>query len=121
MKPLGIHMTWVAVKDFNQAKDFFGNTLGMTLMSDAPEHNWAEFSTPEGAMLGVAGSSDDCPIKPGDNAVLCITVEDAVATKEELEAKSVRCWDIIEVPGHVKMFLIQDESGNYYHIVQKLD
>lgn len=121
MKPLGIHMVWVTVKDFNKAKDFFGKTLGMTLSQDSPEHSWAEFSTPEGARLGVSRESDNCPIKPGDNAVMCITVENAVAEKQELEAKGVRCWDIIEVPGHAKMFFIQDESNNYYQVVELLD
>jgi len=121
MKPLGIQMVWVTVNDMNQAKEFFGKTLGMTLTQDSPEHSWAEFCIPEQkTYLGVSGPSDNCPIKPGDNAVICITVENVVATKEELEAKGVRCWDIVEVPEHVKMFLIQDESNNYYHIVQML-
>jgi catechol 2,3-dioxygenase-like lactoylglutathione lyase family enzyme len=120
MKPLGIQMVWVVVKDFNQSKEFFTTTLGMTLIADSPEYNWAEFSTPEGTHLGMAGYDEQCPIKPGDNGVICITVEDVVATKQELESKDVRCWDIHEVPGHVKMFLIQDASENYYHIVQKL-
>ncbi len=121
MKPLGIHMVWVTVADFNQAKEFFGTTLGMTLMADSPEHMWAEFTTPEGTFIGVSGNAEHSPVKPGGNAVICITVEDAVASKQELESKSVTCGDIHEVPGHVKMFLIQDASGNYYHIVQKLD
>lgn len=121
MKPLGIQMIWVTVKDFNQAKDFFGKTLGMTLSQDSPEYNWAEFSTPEGARLGVCGESDHSPIKAGDNAVMCITVENAVEAKQELEAKGVHCWDIHEVPGHVKMFFIQDESDNYYQVVELLD
>ncbi len=121
MKPLGVHMVWVAVKDINQAKNFFGKTLGMTMTADSPEHSWAEFTTPEGAQLGVAGNTEgDCPIQPGDNAVMCITVENAEAAKQELEEKGVRCFDICEVPGHVKMFLIQDESDNYYHIVERL-
>ena|SRR5579872_4096173 len=116
-------MVWVAVKDINQAKEFFGKTLGMTMTADSPEHNWAEFTTPEGAQLGVAGNTqeDNCPIKPSDNAVMCITVENAENTKQELEAKGVRCFDIYEVPGHVKMFLVQDESDNYYHIVERLN
>ena len=120
MKPLGIHMVWVTVADFNQAKDFFGKTLGMTLAADSPEHSWAEFTTPEGTAIGVSGNAEHSPVKPGDNAVICITVEDVVTSKQELEAQGVHCWDIHEVPGHVKMFFIQDASGNYYHVVQQL-
>jgi predicted enzyme related to lactoylglutathione lyase len=121
MKPVGIHMVWVTVQDINQAKNFFGKQLGMTLTADSPEHQWAEFATPQGTLVGVSGSTEHSPIKPGDNAVICITVEDAVTAKQELEADGVHCWDIHEIPGHVKMFFVQDPSKNYYHIVQRLD
>lgn len=121
MKSLNIQMVWVTVYNIENAKDFFTNKLGLTLCAYAPEHNWAEFSTPEGSLLGVCGYSETCPIKPGDNAVICITVENADEAKKELEEHNVRCFEMQEVPGHVKMFLIQDESKNYYHIVEKLE
>jgi predicted enzyme related to lactoylglutathione lyase len=121
MKPLGIDMVWVTVKDFKEAKNFFSNTLGMTIAADAPEHSWAEFETPHGSRIGICEESEHNPLHAGDNAVVCITVENAVAAKQELEEKNIRCWDIHEIPGHVKMFLMQDESHNYYQIVQLLD
>lgn len=121
MKPLGIDMAWVTVADMAQAKEFFVSTLGMTLEVDTPEYGWAELSTPRGTRLGIGVEADHNPIKAGSNAVLCITVEDAVQAKQELESKGVRCWDIHEVPGHVKMFFIQDTSGNFYHMVEILN
>lgn len=122
MKPRTIEMAWVVVNDLPQAKEFFTKTLGMTLTADSPEHNWAELSTSEGTMrIGVGANCSSSPIKAGQNAVICINVDDVVAVKQELEAKNVPViGDICEVPGHVKMILIQDSSGNYYNIVQKL-
>jgi len=121
MKPQGIQMTWVVVHDFNQAKEFFTNTLGLTLVSDAPEYNWAEFSSPAGTHIGVAGEAEQCPVKAGSNAVVCITVEDIEEAQKEFEQKGVHIVGTIqEVPGHVKLLLIQDPSGNYYQIVQML-
>lgn len=122
MKPQGFHMAWVVVDDFNQAKDFFTNVLGLTLTSEAPEYNWAEFSAGNGAQIGVGSNCGQSPIKAGSNAVICINVQDVVATKKELEEKGVDIiGDIQEVPGHVKMLLIRDKSGNYYHIVEMLN
>lgn len=121
MKPQGIQMTWVVVHDFNQAKEFFTNTLGLTMTADSPEYNWAEFSSPQGARIGVAGQSDQCPIKAGGNAVVCITVENIEEAQKELEEKGTHIIGAIqEVPGHVKLLLIQDPSGNYYQLAQML-
>lgn len=122
MKPQGFQMAWVVVEDFNQAKEFFTQTLGLTITAEAPEYDWAELTAGDGAHIGLAGHCDKSPIKAGSNAVICINVADVVATLQELKEKNVRIiGDIQEVPGHVKMILIQDPSGNYYNIVQKLD
>lgn len=121
MEPQGIYMTWVTVKDFDKAKEFYTKTLGMTLQADSPEYQWAEVTAGNGVSIGISGCSENNPIQPGGNAVVCINVEDIVATKNELEAAGVRILgDITEVPGHVKMILIQDPSGNHFNIVQML-
>ena len=125
MKPTGIEMAWVTVKDFNAAIDFFTNTLGLTLNMSSPEHNWAELSSPSGAHIGICqedtSTESHSPIKAGGNAVICFTVADIEETKTELVEKGVELvGDIQEVPGHVKLLLIRDNSGNFYHIVQDL-
>jgi predicted enzyme related to lactoylglutathione lyase len=121
MKPQGFKMAWVVVDNLAQGKAFFTDVLGLKLEADSPEYNWAEFSAGDDTHIGMGESCDDTPIKAGNNAVICINVEDIVAAKSELESKNVRVLgDIVEVPGHVKMILIQDPSGNLYNIVQKL-
>jgi predicted enzyme related to lactoylglutathione lyase len=114
-------MAWVVVDNLAQSKEFFTKTLGLTMVADSPEYNWAEFSAGDDTHIGMGESCEGTPIKAGSNAVICINVADIVETKKELESKNVRViGDICEVPGHVKMILIQDPSGNYYNIVQKL-
>lgn len=121
MKPQGFYMAWVLVENLAQGKEFFTETLGLECTASSPEYNWAEFSAGDGAHIGMGEVCEDTPMKAGSNAVICINVADLLATKAELEAKNVTIiGDIQEVPGHVKMILIQDVSGNLYNIVQKL-
>jgi predicted enzyme related to lactoylglutathione lyase len=121
MKPQGFKMAWVLVDNLAQGKEFFSKTLGLTMVADSPEYNWAEFSAGDDTHIGIGEACKDTPMKAGSNAVICINVADIIAAKSELESKNVRILgDIQEVPGHVKMILIQDPSGNLYNIVQKL-
>lgn len=121
MEPQGFSMAWVLVNNMAEGKAFFTNVLGLKLEVDSPEFNWAEFSAGNGAHIGMGIASEDTPIKAGNNAVICINVSNIVTAKTELESKNVRILgDIQEVPGHVKMILIQDQSGNLYNIVEKL-
>ena len=95
--------------------------MGLECTSDVPEYKWAEFSAGGGAYIGMGEVSEESSLEAGSNAVICITVEDVVAAKAELEAQRVPViGEIQEVPGKVKMILVQDPSGNFYNIVQKL-
>lgn len=117
-------LAWITVSDFQRAKTFYTETLGLTLRSGAPEYSWMELVGKDGGMaLGVGGDcgTDQNPVKPGQNAVMTMTVDDIVATKAALEAKGVQFFgDIIEVPGHVKMALFADPDGNKLQLVQML-
>ena len=118
-------MAWITVSDAKQAKAFFCDILGLKLSSEAPEHGWMELVGHEGgATLGVGKACKDTApdVKPGQNAVMTMTVDDIVAMKQMLEAKGVKfLGDIIEVPGHVKMALFCDADNNKFQIVQMLD
>lgn len=120
-----IELAWITVSDFSKAKSFFVDTLGLEIFSGSQEYNWLELRGKDGGMLlGVGASSDkaECAIKPGQNAVMAMTVDDIVTTKAELEAKGVVFHgDIIEVPGIVKMALFTDHDGNKFQLVQNLD
>lgn len=122
MKVKNIGLAWICSSDLAKSKKFFLEDLGLELLEDAPDYNWMELSATDKAfILGVGGDDGFSPVKPGQNAVVTLTVEDIDAAKSELEAKGITVGEIVEVPGHVKMAFVQDPDGNYFHLTQKLD
>lgn len=121
-------LAWIVVSDFDKAKKFFKETLGMNVSKIDEEHGWMECtgSSGKGAMIGVAKKSScteegSCPIKVGSNAVITLTVDDIVKSRAELEKKGVKLFgEISEVPGHVKLQTFADPDGNIYQLVQLL-
>ena len=122
MKIKSFGLAWVSTTDIKKAKDFFGTKLGLEITSDSPEHGWLELKAPNSKfLLGVGECKDFGPVKPGQNAVVTMEVDDIVTAKAELESKSIATeGEIIEIPGHVKMLFFKDEDENYYQLVQDL-
>ena len=122
MKIKSFGLAWVSTADIKKAKDFFANKLGLEVTSEATEYGWLELKAANSKfLLGVGECNESSPVKPGQNAVLTMDVEDIVAAKAELEKKGIVTeGDIIEVPGHVKMLFFKDTDGNYYQLVQDL-
>lgn len=121
MKIKNIGLAWVSTSNFSEAKKFFVDTLGLNVASGCEDYSWLELSGEEkGMLLGVAGASDECEVKPGNNAVVTFTVDNIEQAREELSQKGVKVDEIKEVPGHVKMCNIYFD-GNVYQIVECLD
>ena len=125
MKIKNIGLAWIATSDLAKAKEFFTNTMGLEISQDSQEHGWLELKAPaDSFLLGVGEvkeAGENSPIEPGLNAVVTFTVADIAAAKKELEAKDIPVYDIIEVPGHVKMAFMQDFDGNLFQIVEMLN
>ncbi|HEV2917407.1 MAG TPA: VOC family protein [Candidatus Babeliales bacterium] len=115
-------LAWISVSDIAKARKFFVDTLGMKIVSDHSEFNWLEVEGQNGgARIGIGSCGEQSPLKPGNNAVISLTVDDIVATKKMLEGKGVTIiGDIMEVPGQVKLLLIQDLDKNLIHLCQKI-
>jgi len=115
-------LAWVTASDIKKAKAFFADTLGLDLTTDSAEHGWLELKGKDGGFtLGVGMSSPECPSKAGQNAVVCLDVDNVEETKKDLESKGVKfLGDIQEVPGHVKLALFADEDGNLFQLAQCL-
>ena len=116
--------SWVTVSDFDKARAFFTDILGLEISQDSPEFGWIELKAAGGeAFLGVAKHQEDQPelIRPGQNAVVTFDVEDIEASKAAMEKKGVTFHgDIIEIPGHVKMVWFTDHDNNAYQLCQQL-
>lgn len=127
MKIKQIGLSWIVTKDFSKAKSFFVDTLGLKIEELNEEYCWMELAGHDGgSILGVGMASNNPeipdPIKPGQNAVFTMIVENIDADRKELLAKGVRAiGDIIEIPGHVKMATFLDEDGNHFQLAERLD
>lgn len=130
MKVNKIGLAWIAVTDVARMTDFFSRTVGLGVSNFAPEFGWAELVGHDGGMiLGLGQVRDESdlpqeqksPIKPGQNAVITLTIDHIEQAKAELESKGVKfVGDIVEVPGHVKMATFTDLDGNLFQLVQEL-
>ena len=120
-----ICFSWLMVKDFKKAKDFYVDTLGLTISEFNENFNWMELGTQEKPkLMGVGQDTENSPsfIKAGQNAVIAITVANIETAKRHMEEKGVFFeGDILEIPGQVKMALFLDPDGNKLQLVEDLN
>lgn len=116
-----IDLVWITVKNVKEAVKFYTDVIGLQLMEMSEEWGWAELQGKNGARLGIGQSNDKNPINAGDNGIITFTVKDLDHAKASMMKKGAHCiGDIEEVPGHVRMQMVQDPSGNRFQLVQKL-
>ena len=122
MNVKSIDMTWLVVKDFKAALEFYTKVVGLKLMESSEEWGWAELQGHEGgSRLGIARTSSEEKLGPGSNAVPTFSVASLEVAAAEMEKKGAkRVGDVMEVPGHVKMLLFKDADGNHFQMVEML-
>lgn len=124
MRAKSIKLAWIMVKDLKKAVQFYTETAGLKLVSMDEQWNWAELSGYEGgAHLGIGQISSDQPdiIQPGQNSVLTFTVENMEKACQEMSKKGAKLvGGVQEIPGHVKLQMVQDQDGNYFQIVEEI-
>ena len=122
MKPRGIELGWIVVKDINAAIKFYTDVVGLKLHEHNKDFGWAELSGPEGSRLGIAQySAEHSDMKAGSNAVLTLTVDDIQKAREDLlKQKANLIGDVMEIPGEVKMQTFKDADGNTFQLCELL-
>lgn len=122
MRAKTMGLAWILVKDFKKAIKFYTEVVGLKVMEQNEEWGWAELEGHEGgARLGIAMDCPDhkTPVKPGHNAILSFTVDNIEqACKDMAKQGAELIGEIEEVPGHVKMQLVRDTEGNYFHMTE---
>jgi len=105
------------VKDFNRAKKFYGQILGLEKTWDGGEETgWVEFALPiTGARLGLNYKREG-DIKRG-SGTLTLVVDDLVVTKEYLRSKDIDSDDIVDIPDMVSYFNFEDSESNPIQVV----
>lgn len=130
MRTKSIGLAWIPVKNFKEAIKFYTEVVGLELLEINEEWGWAELAGHEGGCrLGIAQYQEgddnqletECPVKPGQNAVLSFDVADLDRSVLELKQNGAEVIGKREtIPGHVTMQLIKDKDGNFIHITQML-
>ena len=120
-----IDLAWIVVNDLPKSVKFYTEKVGLKLMEFHEGFGWAELQGQDGGIkLGLAQMqpTGNDGINPGQNAVVTLTVdniEDAIIDLKEKGAKLM--GEIQEVPGHVKLQMVQDEDGNHFQLVECLN
>jgi predicted enzyme related to lactoylglutathione lyase len=112
-----VTVAWFSVEDFDEAKKFYGDTLGLKKILEI--EGWAEFSHAEGeASIGVA-TNPHAGKEPG--ATIVLRVDDIEIERKRLLASGVPFeGQIEEIPGMVKLAAFRDPSGNRLQLCQVL-
>ncbi len=121
MKTKGLHLSWIVVKNLEEAIAFYHDVIGLKLVEHNPEFGWAELTAPEGQRLGLAQENPTYHMNAGTNAVVAISVDDmdkAIQTLKKSNAKLV--GEVMEVPGEVKFQTFVDASGNTFQLAEDL-
>jgi predicted enzyme related to lactoylglutathione lyase len=112
-----VKVSWFSVNDFEGAKKFYGQVLGLKKTFEAQQ--WAEFAGAEGEeSIGVA-VNPHAGKEPGATVVL--QVGDIEHERKRLETAGVKFeGKIEEIPGIVKLATFRDPSGNRLQLAQPL-
>lgn len=112
----GIRTVSVPVTDQDQALRFYVDTLGFTVLRDAP--------IPTGRWIELAPGNDDVAVtlEPATDDVtrgaiiIRFTTDDATAAHSALTAAGVDTDEILTWPGVPPMFAFRDPDGNAFSI-----
>jgi len=121
-------IAWYVVSDFERAKCFYGETLGLKKTFEIQQ--WAEFAAAEGApSIGLNGApvanrnaASNAPAGAAHSgATVVLKVADVEGTRASLLKKGVRFEEKIEeVPGVVRIATFYDPDGNRLQLAQVL-
>jgi predicted enzyme related to lactoylglutathione lyase len=112
-----VKVSWFGVDDFESAKKFYGQVLGLKKTFEAQE--WAEFAGAEGQeSIGIA-ANPRAGKEPGATVVL--DVNDIEREQKRLESAGVKFeGKTEEIPGIVRLATFRDPHGNRLQLAQAL-
>jgi predicted enzyme related to lactoylglutathione lyase len=108
----GINVVSIAVPNLQQAKEFYGKTLGLgEPLYDLPDAGWIEFSV-GGAAGNLSIIQAEPGWKPSFGTTVVLNVADCRASAQELRRRGVQCEEPIDFPGFVTYASFFDPFGN---------
>ncbi|MBI5877084.1 MAG: VOC family protein [Chloroflexi bacterium] len=113
-----VYVVFYAVRDFEGAKKFYGETLGWPVFLASDEMGWVEYGVHGSTHLAITRAQGDTGTNGGGTAVL--SVDDAAATHAWLKSRGVKVDELMEIPGMVKLGSFYDPEGNQIQFSQSL-
>ena len=113
-----LSIAWFSVNDFEQAKKFYGDVLGLKKSFEA--RGWAEFNGggQDEAAVGIS-TAEHTPKEHG--ATIVLRVDDIERERKRLESSGVKFeGKTEEIPGMVKLAIFRDPSGNRLQLCEVL-
>ena len=109
----------VNVTDWDRARKFYHEILGLPIAAEIEGVGWLEFGFPNQIHFALSRweGPDPVPANSG-NATLIFGVDDARAVMDKLRAKGVRCEEVIEIPGMIIYGTFYDPDGNRFQVAQ---
>ena len=115
-----ISVVSVNVTNWDKAKAFYSETLGLPISFDAGlEAGWCEFGETGKTTLAINLWRDGQPPRDG-GATPVFDVDDCQKAVAELRRRGVKCDDAETIPGMVIFANVFDPEGNRFQIAQSL-
>ncbi len=102
------------VSKWEEAKTFYGQTLGLPVVFASDEYGWYEYGGENLTHVAINRWLGPEPLPLGGGKVV-FSVDDAQKTTAELRRLGVRCDDPQVVPGMVTYGRFFDPDGNELH------
>ncbi len=107
------------VSDWERAKKFYGETLGLPAALVMDEAGWAEFGFPNQTHLAINKWQGPAPMPTGGGGAAAVFSSlNARQAVEHLRAQGVRCDDAVEIPGMVIFANFYDPDGNRLQLAE---
>ena len=101
----------VPVKDIEEAKQFYGELLGLPLNPNSPDEDWLEFEAGNVTLAVMTPHTHDYEFSPLPPGALAFRVPDVAEAKAKLEAAGVQVNDMWD-SGKCRGAGVRDPSGN---------
>lgn len=113
-----VNVVWYNTSDFDRAKKFYTEVLGLPIAFDVAEMGWIEFGYPNQTHLAINLWRDHATKPPAiGGATATFTCDDVRGAIARLQAKGVHC-DPVDVTPSVILGAFYDPDGNRLQLAQ---
>jgi predicted enzyme related to lactoylglutathione lyase len=108
-----VNVVYVYVKAWDAAKRFYRETLEWPIIWTDDGIGWEEYGVEGATHVAINRWAEGEP-PVGGGATCTFTVDSCSATRKALQAKGVRCDEVVSIPGVVTFGTFYDPEGNRF-------